>query len=139
MNVNINRNTNINRNIDRSRYQNKITAGQGGQGKWKHNPEHRKGVSYRDQKTAQKFDRGASRDVKSRESFRGRAEAGRKDIARGGADQFRDRSAGSRQVSAASREKGSLNRGKAQQKKAPSSINRGSKQQSKVQKRFWRL
>lgn len=136
VNVNINRNTNINRNIDRSRYQNKITAGQGGQGKWKHNPEHRKGVSYRDQKTAQKFDRGASRDVKSRESFRGRAEAGRKDIARGGADQFRDRSAGSRQGSPASREKGSLNRGKVQQKKAPSSINRGSKQQSKDRSAF---
>ena len=136
VNVNINRNTNINRNIDRSRYQNKITAGQGGQGKWKHNPEHRKGVSYRDQKTAQKFDKRASRDVKSRESFRGRAEAGRKDIARGGADQFRDRSAGSRKGSPASREKGSLNRGKAQQKKAPSNINRGSKQQSKDRSAF---
>ena len=62
VNVNVNRNTNINNNINRSKYQNKITSGQGGQGQWKHNPEHRKGVSYRDQGTAQKFDRGASRE-----------------------------------------------------------------------------
>jgi hypothetical protein len=136
VNVNINRNTNINRNIDRRKYENKITAGQRGQGKWKHNPEHRKGVSYRDQKTAQKFNRGASRDVKSRESFRGRAEAGRKDISRGGADQFRNRSAGSRQGSPAVREKGSLGRDKAQKKKQPSRLNRGSKQPSKDRSAF---
>ena len=90
MDVNINRNTNINNNIDRSKHQNKVTTGQGGRGEWKHNPEHRKGVSYRDQGTAQKFDRAGSgsRDVQSREAFRGRAEAGRQDIARGGADQI---------------------------------------------------
>ncbi len=58
--VNINRNTNINNNIDRSKHQNKISTGQGGRGDWKHNPEHRKGVSYRDQGTAQKFDRAGS-------------------------------------------------------------------------------
>ncbi len=92
--IDINRNTNINNNIDRSKYQNKVTTGQGGRGEWKHDPEHRKGVSYRDQSTAQKFDRGTARDVQSREAFRGRAEAGRQDIARGDADQFRDRSGG---------------------------------------------
>src|SRR5512136_1703367 len=97
VNVDMNRNTNINNNIDRSKYQNKVTGGQGGRGEWKHNPESRKGVSYRDQGTAQKFDRGASRDAASRDAFRGRAESGRQDIARGGADQFRDRSAGGRQ------------------------------------------
>ena len=53
--VNVNRNTNINNNIDRSKYQNKVTGGQGGQGKWQHNPEHRKGVSYRDQNTRQQY------------------------------------------------------------------------------------
>jgi Protein of unknown function (DUF3300) len=114
--VNINRNTNINNNIDRSKYQNKITTGQGGRGEWKHNPEHRKGVSYRDQGTAQKFDRAATRDVQSREAFRGRAEAGRQDIARGGADQFRGGSAGGRQDSAARRDAGSVDRGGAQQR-----------------------
>jgi hypothetical protein len=98
--VDINRNTNINNNIDRSKYQNKISNREGGRGEWKHNPEHRKGVSYRDQGTAQKFDRGGSRDAQSREAFRGRAEAGRQDIARGDADKYRDRSPGSRQESA---------------------------------------
>ena len=92
--IDINRNTNINNNIDRSKYQNKVTTGQGGRGEWKHDPEHRKGVSYRDQGTAQKFDRGASKDATSREAFRGRAEAGRQDLARGDAEQLRDRSGG---------------------------------------------
>ncbi|MCJ7593523.1 MAG: DUF3300 domain-containing protein [Desulfobacterales bacterium] len=94
VNIDINRNTNINNNIDRSKYQNKVTTNQTGRGEWKHDPEHRKGVSYKDQGTAQKFDRGASKDVQSREAFRGRAEAGRQDLARGGADQLGDRSGG---------------------------------------------
>lgn len=97
VNVNIDRNTNINNNIDRSKYQKNITGGQGGRGEWKHDPEHRKGVSYRDQGTAQRFDRAASRDGQSRDAFRGRAEAGRKDIAAGDADRFRAPSSGGRQ------------------------------------------
>jgi len=124
VNIDINRNTNINNNIDRSKHQNKVTSGQGGRGEWKHNPEHRKGVSYRDQGTAQKFDRGASRDAKSRESFRGRAEAGRKDIARGGADEFKGRSGGGRQDSTARRDAGSSGGGRAQQRKDSSGIDR---------------
>jgi hypothetical protein len=129
--VNINRNTNINNNIDRSKHQNKVTTGQGGRGEWKHNPEHRKGVSYRDQGTAQKFDRAGSgsRDVQSREAFRGRAEAGRQDIARGSADQFRDRSAGGRQDSAARRDAGSIDRGGAQQRSSSGGIDRAGGQQ----------
>ena len=122
--VNINRNTNFNNNIDRSKYQNKITTGQGGKGEWKHNPEHRKGVSYRDQATAQKFDRGASRDAKSRESFRGRAEAGRQDIARGGADDFTGRSGGGRQDTAARRDTGSRGGSGAQQRKSSTGLDR---------------
>jgi len=94
VNIDINRNTNINNNIDRSKYQNKVTTSQTGRGEWKHDPEHRKGVSYKDQGTAQKFDKGASKDVQSREAFRGRTEAGRQDLARGGADQLGDRSGG---------------------------------------------
>ena len=90
VNIDINRNTNINTNINRSKYANKVSAGEGGRGSWKHNPEHRKGVSYRDQSTAKKFDRGASRDAKSREAFRGRANAGRQDLARGGTQKGRD-------------------------------------------------
>jgi len=84
--IDINRNADINRNIDRSKYADKVSRGEGGRGSWKHNAEHRKGVSYRDQSTAQRFDKGASRDARSREAFRGRAETGRQDLARGGAD-----------------------------------------------------
>jgi hypothetical protein len=86
------RNTNINSNIDRSKY------GSGGQRDWQHNAEHRKGVSYRDQGTAQKFNRASTNDaIKSRESFRGRAEQGRQDVGRGGASDrasISDRGAG---------------------------------------------
>jgi hypothetical protein len=85
--INTNRNTNINTNIDRSKYQGG-DRGQGGSkgqgGRFQHNPEHRKGVSYRDQGTAQKFNRAGTNDaVKSRDQFRGRAEQGRQDIGRG--------------------------------------------------------
>ena len=122
--IDINRNTNINNNIDRSKYQDKVTSGQGGRGEWKHDPEHRKGVSYRDQDTAQKFDRGASRDAKSRESFRGRAEAGRQDIARGGADDFKGRTGGGRQDTAARRDTGSRGGSGAQQRKSSTGLDR---------------
>jgi hypothetical protein len=92
--IDINRNNNFtknNYNKDRvSHYQKQ--GGQGGKQQWQHNPENRKGAAYRDNATAQKFNRGASADaVKSREAFRGRAEQGRQDIARGGADQFKGR------------------------------------------------
>ena len=80
---NYNQNININNNIDRNRYAKQQPAG--GRGEWQHNPEHRKGVSYRDQGTAQKFNKASTNDaIKSREQFRGRAEQGRQDIARGG-------------------------------------------------------
>jgi hypothetical protein len=118
VNVNVNRNTNINNNIDRSKYQNKITSGQGGRGEWKHNPEHRKGVSYRDQGTAQKYNRGASREAQSREAFRGRAEAGRQELARGGGRSSQGRP-----------QAGTLERGGAQQRGQASSSNRAATQQ----------
>jgi Protein of unknown function (DUF3300) len=70
-------------NIDRGKYANQLPAG--GKGDFRHNPEHRKGVSYRDQGTAQKFNRASTNDsIKSREQFRGRAEQGRQDMGRGG-------------------------------------------------------
>jgi Spy/CpxP family protein refolding chaperone len=87
--IDVNRNTNINNNINRDQAKQKLQEkgqlNQKGQGKWQHNAEHRKGVSYRDQGTAQKFNRASTNDaIKSREQFRGRAEAGRQDLARGG-------------------------------------------------------
>jgi Protein of unknown function (DUF3300) len=87
--IDVDRNTNINRNINRDQAKQKLQErgqlNQKGQGKWQHSPEHRKGVSYRDQGTSQKFNRASSNDaINSREQFRGRAEQGRQDISRGG-------------------------------------------------------
>jgi len=85
VNVNVNRNTNINNNINRSNYANRTPGG--GQGNWQHDPSHRKGASYRDQGTAQKFNRGTTSDAaRSREDFRGRTDQGRQDLSRGGGD-----------------------------------------------------
>jgi hypothetical protein len=117
VNVDINRNTNFNNTIDRSKYQNRVTTGQGGRGEWKHDPEHRRGTAYRDQATAQRFDKGISRDAQSREAYRGRGETGRQEVALG------DRSAGGRQ------DIGSFDRGGAQQlsdRNAFSGYDRGS-------------
>ncbi|MDH4266213.1 MAG: DUF3300 domain-containing protein [Deltaproteobacteria bacterium] len=96
--IDINRNTNINQNIDRSKYQQQYqakgqTPGQGGTGTWQHDPDHRKGVSYRDQGTAQKYNRGGSSEAtKSRESFRGRSETGKQDLSRSSGDRASGRS-----------------------------------------------
>lgn len=58
-----------------------------GKTQWNHNPDHRRGVSYKDQNVARRFNRGAnSRDVQAREQFRGRAEAGRADLGQRGFD-----------------------------------------------------
>jgi hypothetical protein len=83
--IDVNRNTNINNNINRGNYAQQRPAGSQGNN-WQHNAEHRKGVAYRDQGTAQKFNRASTSEaVKSREDFRGRSDAGRQDLARGGA------------------------------------------------------
>jgi len=80
---NYNQNININTNINRNQYAQQLPAG--GQGNWQHNAEHRKGVAYRDQATAQQFNRGTANEAaKSRDAFRGRAETGRQDLAGGG-------------------------------------------------------
>jgi hypothetical protein len=70
--ININRNTNIN-----TGNRNNIQGGD----KWKHNPEHRKGASYRDNATASKYGKGSdSRATQSREQYRGRADQGRQQM-----------------------------------------------------------
>jgi hypothetical protein len=107
--VDVNRNTNINNNIDRSKYQNKVSTGQGGKGEWKHDPEHRKGTSYRDQSTAQKYDRGGSRDAQSRDAYRGRDGGGRQDLSQGAAD----RSRGGQQMDRGGGSAGQMDRGSA--------------------------
>ncbi|MGH7833067.1 MAG: DUF3300 domain-containing protein [Candidatus Binatia bacterium] len=86
--IDVDRNFNSNRNIDRGKHAQNLPArgGDRGKGNWQHNPEHRKGVSYRDQGTAQKFNKASTNEaIKSREQFRGRAEQGRQDLGSGGA------------------------------------------------------
>ena len=74
--VDVNRNANLNRNVNRSGQRS---------GQWSHNPAHRGGVSYRDRGTAERFGRTGSRDAsRARDQFRGRAESGRRDLARDG-------------------------------------------------------
>jgi hypothetical protein len=84
---NVNVNVNKYNNFNRSNIQNS---------NWSHNAEHRKGVQYRDTASQQRYGKGQRQGVESREQFRGRAEQGRQDIARGGADQFKGASPGSR-------------------------------------------
>src|SRR5262245_29755086 len=84
--VDVNRNTNFNTNINREQAKQNIQArGQREGGSFQHDPSHRKGVSYRDNATAQKFNRGGdAQAIKAREDFRGRAEGGRQELARQG-------------------------------------------------------
>jgi hypothetical protein len=84
--IDINRNVNINNtHINRQNYQRNLQArGVNTSGQWRHDPSHRKGVGYRDNATALKFNRGTNAQAaKSREAFRGRAETGRQELARG--------------------------------------------------------
>jgi Protein of unknown function (DUF3300) len=86
VNVDVNRNTNFNTNINREQYKQNLQArGQREGGSFQHDPSHRKGVGYRDDNTAQKFNRGGdAQAAKAREDFRGRAEGGRQELARQG-------------------------------------------------------
>ncbi|HXX53299.1 MAG TPA: DUF3300 domain-containing protein, partial [Thermodesulfovibrionales bacterium] len=82
VNVNYNRNTNINNKIDRGRYAQQLPSR--GQGKWQHNPDHRKGAAYRDSKTARQFGQSSSRPTASTREARGFGES------RGAGAQTRD-------------------------------------------------
>lgn len=83
VNINVNQNFNRNTNIDRERNTQRERSGSR-DGKFQHDPSHRKGVSYRDNATSQKFGKAGSRDaVQARDQFRGRAEAGQRDISSG--------------------------------------------------------
>jgi len=134
--IDIDRNTNINNNIDRSRHSNKVSGGEGGRGSWKHNPEHRKGVSYRDKGTAQRFDRGTSRDAQSRDAFRGRAETGRQDLARGGADQLRVGSGAGQQDIQGRRDTGSIGKSPTQQQRQTGGFERSGSSQASDRSAF---
>lgn len=89
--IDINRNTNINNNINRNNYASQYNkSGQAGKGSWQHDASHRKGVSYKDPQTAQKFNKASTTQAaQSREAYRGYADKGRQDIGKGSADQFK--------------------------------------------------
>jgi uncharacterized membrane protein YgcG len=109
VNINNSQNININNNIDRGKYAKQQPAGD--RGKWQHDPSHRKGVSYRDQATQQKYNRGgSSQSAQSRDAFRGRTEQGRQDLSRGSGASVSDRASpdrGGRDSAVGSMDRGS--------------------------------
>jgi Protein of unknown function (DUF3300) len=76
VNINVNRYNNFNKTNISS-------------GTWEHNVEHRKGVQYRDSVSQQKYNRTTRTGGDARETFRGRAETGRQQLAHGGAEGVR--------------------------------------------------
>ena len=95
-------------NINTNRYNN-FNKTNINSGNWNHNAEHRKGAGYRDQASQQKFGGGQRAGADSREQFRGRAEQGRQEINRGGADDFKGR--GGDRPSAGTSDRGGGDRG----------------------------
>ena len=78
-NVNYNRDINRNTNVNRDRVNARNEGGRAGagdrKGTFQHDPSHRRGVSYRDTATAQRFGGTGSADAaRARESFRGRSD-----------------------------------------------------------------
>ncbi len=57
---------------------------------WAHNPEHRGNVPYRDRNLADKYNKDQMKDRQARDAFRGRAEEGRQEMARGGANSIQN-------------------------------------------------
>ncbi|HVZ95113.1 MAG TPA: DUF3300 domain-containing protein [Phycisphaerales bacterium] len=143
VNMNFNQNNNFNRNIDRNKFKNDFDrrggdrGRGGGDGRFKHDPSHRKGAPYRDRKTASQFGGGHDQAASlARESYRGRAESGRQEINRGGADQFKGRDggagnrAGDRSAQGGNRA-GNMDRGGGQNRGSAGSTNRGGSGQNR--------
>ncbi len=64
INVDIDKNVNINKHVDR----NKVKTGN-----WEHNPQHRKGVSYKDKSVQNKFGKDAVKSADRKLDYRGRS------------------------------------------------------------------
>jgi hypothetical protein len=92
VNVNVNNYSSFSSNVNTVQNSNKLTANRGsaqrGSQQWQHDPAHRRGVQYRDAATQQRFNRAGLPNPSSRESFRGRADAGRQSLGGGAAGQF---------------------------------------------------
>jgi hypothetical protein len=90
--IDINHNNNFtknNYNKEKATQYQQQRGQQGGKQQWQHNPENRKGAAYRDNNTAQKYNKGTSAQAASRDAYRGRAEQGN----RGGSGQASQTSA----------------------------------------------
>jgi hypothetical protein len=92
---------NVNVNVNNYNRYNKTNVSNGN---WNHSAEHRKGVNYRDNATAQKYNRGGdAKAVQSREQFRGQAEQGRAEMAGMDKSQLQNRTQQADRSSAANR------------------------------------
>jgi len=81
INIDIDRQNNFDRNTSRGDRGDRGNRAQTRDNKFSHNAEHRKGASYRDKATAQKYNRGGdAQKAQAREQFRGRAESGRAEL-----------------------------------------------------------
>jgi len=99
VNVNVNQYNSYSRTVNNVNVSQQRTQVQRNQPNWQHNPEHRGGAQYRDAATQERFKPTNTQAAQAREGFRGRAEQGRQDIARGGADQSRQGGGAGRQPS----------------------------------------
>jgi len=102
VNVNINQYNNFTKNVNTAniaanRTQIQNSRASGGAANWQHDPDHRKGVQYRDPGTQQRFNKTGPANASSREAFRGRAQDGRQELSRGAAGEFKGGAAGGRQ------------------------------------------
>ncbi|MBN9085298.1 MAG: DUF3300 domain-containing protein [Reyranella sp.] len=78
-NINVNRAVNIDNNFNRNRPDRPDRPdrpGAGGGERWQHQPEHRKGVAYRDPATRQRFNQAQRPGAAQRDQFRGRLDGG---------------------------------------------------------------
>jgi hypothetical protein len=86
--IDVNKNNNFTRNVNKPDRANDRMNRQGqggdragdrggGRSQWKHSPENRKGVQYRDKGTQQRYDRAGQGGAQSRDAYRGRDQGGR--------------------------------------------------------------
>lgn len=79
--IDVNRNVNVNHNINRGNYASHY--GGAGQGSWSHNPAHRAGVPYSNQRTASQYNRaGTTQATQARDNYRGRTQTNQGDFNR---------------------------------------------------------
>jgi hypothetical protein len=81
VNVNVYQNNSINNNINRNNYVNQYNKGQGN---WQHDPNHRGGVAYRDNQTANKYGQTPRGNANARQDYRGRSASGGGGMAQAG-------------------------------------------------------